>query len=95
MENPIVLVHPAVVAMRLDLLHGRGQVVERTLGLGADLTRTVAEAVDSRGVWLGGSNWLGDGCGNGFGGALVLGADLAGAVAEVVDGLCETCQLFD
>lgn len=90
MEHPLILVHPVGFAIRLDLLHGRGQVVERTLSLGADLTRAVAEVVDSRGFRLGGSNWLGDGCGNGLGGALGLGADLAGAVAEVVDGLCET-----
>lgn len=45
----------------------------------------------SRGFWLRGRNWLGDGCGNGLSGALGLGADLAGSVAEVVDGLCGTC----
>lgn len=90
MESLLIRVHPVGVAIRLDLLHGRGQVVERTLGLGANLTRAVAEVVDSRGFRLGGSNRLGDGCGNGLGGALGLGANLAGAVAEVVDGLCET-----
>lgn len=91
MENPLIPVHSRSVTIYLDLLHSRRQVVERTLSLRADLARAVTEAVDSRGLWLRGSNRLGDGCGDGFGGALGLGANLAGAVAEVVDGLCGTC----
>lgn len=64
------------------------------LGLGADLAGAVAEVVGSLGFWLRSSNWVGDGLGDGLGGALELGADLTRAIAELVGRFCDCCRYW-
>lgn len=77
--------------MRLDLCGGiggrLGQLICRTLRLGAALAGSVTEALER--LCIGFGSWLGDGksLGDGFGGALDLAAALTGAVAEMLDRL--------
>ncbi len=61
-----------------------GQVICRTLRLGAALTGSVTEALER--LCLGFGSWLGDGecLGDGLGGTLDLAASLTGAPAEVI-----------
>lgn len=70
---------------RCDSLSGcLGQVICRTLRLGAALTGSVTKALKR--LCLGFGSWLGDGesLGDGFGGTLDLAASLTRAPAEVI-----------